>query len=979
MNSLEEEKCGVRWAELNKESVLQIEKCKKDIPLMKEKITTLSSEVALCRRRHEPVDSNTNCSHQLTKTFADRRPSLTLVVVDMPKVDPLGETTASLILNQEAAAGGTSSASIIRQGATAFARTWQSGASGPREEVDEQLQVAHEGAAGAPQKMTDELDLMSQKLRRELGGKPAASSGAAGLRIHAPASTGTGFTLAGAAEDETEPQDTSSSTPEDENTARLQRMEGSEHLGSLLENVAAGPGSSQGNASTKNKRSKQIIDTYRKNFPKEFSEKSKKTIQRLEGLIRNSEQVFQNSMDEIHDALADTGFGSSANKAGTVAGHGEDVHGQQRVADMRVLISMMDQHDGGGGEEHRGGAGEGAERNENSQSFSTTAEEEQELKTRQVQLSLPHHRKDPAKNWSPIDRMLFIKKKATRNGGNGGSYNRLQPLPPEMEITAAATFTNTYSGPGLLHQINGGNQQQQNQQPRTWRSVGVQTVNNQSKEEQKRWQLEELLSEQARSITSLEQAREKEVHLLEEELREQREKFEKKGVEYEEQAAIQQNTIDAVKQMLQQVVREKEQERGKFEREQAEEKERHSTELRYRILQHEEVVRKIALERDKMIGLKQQAEEERDRVMVSLETEQALLLARVETLQQQMEEKKKRGGAGGASSGNMITSSTTSTTSNTASESKIPAAVQDKLRMINERQQQGQEKLVFAAFSQPMTNMQANERGGQSADQAPGLVIACAGTTTSPKKNRGGGGGGTVNPAERGAPLLEMSRGTRGLPKERAGRGGEQSKSSAAGGGGNPFNKVGQHFYNDGKTDEAMKKAASATSGMLEVNTNAAPAAAAEEAAAGRSNKTGASKAPSGDIEVHTAEDELTASSPAKTEFAAGGPHNYSNKQPPAPVAEAVQKQARGEKFRPDATTSSQMGMGGASVSSYTKFGGGVDSALRQKGGVSCSDDLLKEFSAPNPAANLEAMLTSEMKTLPKPPVRGGRSTRGKA
>eukprot|EP00391_Amoebophrya_sp_Ameob2_P010363 CAMPEP_0178987576 /NCGR_PEP_ID=MMETSP0795-20121207/3337_1 /TAXON_ID=88552 /ORGANISM="Amoebophrya sp., Strain Ameob2" /LENGTH=726 /DNA_ID=CAMNT_0020678765 /DNA_START=53 /DNA_END=2233 /DNA_ORIENTATION=+ len=47
MNSLEEEKCGVRWAELNKESVLQIEKCKKDIPLMKEKITTLSSEVAV--------------------------------------------------------------------------------------------------------------------------------------------------------------------------------------------------------------------------------------------------------------------------------------------------------------------------------------------------------------------------------------------------------------------------------------------------------------------------------------------------------------------------------------------------------------------------------------------------------------------------------------------------------------------------------------------------------------------------------------------------------------------------------------------------------------------------------------------------------------------------------------------------------------------------------------------------------------------
>ncbi|CAD7937032.1 unnamed protein product [Amoebophrya sp. A25] len=47
MNNLEQQKCGARWAELNKESVAQIEKCKIEVPSLKEKVRTLKSEVAV--------------------------------------------------------------------------------------------------------------------------------------------------------------------------------------------------------------------------------------------------------------------------------------------------------------------------------------------------------------------------------------------------------------------------------------------------------------------------------------------------------------------------------------------------------------------------------------------------------------------------------------------------------------------------------------------------------------------------------------------------------------------------------------------------------------------------------------------------------------------------------------------------------------------------------------------------------------------
>ncbi|CAD7942404.1 unnamed protein product [Amoebophrya sp. A120] len=49
MNSMEQQKCGERWAELNKESVAQIEKCKQEIPMLREKVTTLSSEKAVLK------------------------------------------------------------------------------------------------------------------------------------------------------------------------------------------------------------------------------------------------------------------------------------------------------------------------------------------------------------------------------------------------------------------------------------------------------------------------------------------------------------------------------------------------------------------------------------------------------------------------------------------------------------------------------------------------------------------------------------------------------------------------------------------------------------------------------------------------------------------------------------------------------------------------------------------------------------------
>ncbi|CAD7942402.1 unnamed protein product [Amoebophrya sp. A120] len=639
-----------------------------------------------------------NNSHLTTrnKTTKQKPPvRLANLVVDMPKVDPLAETTASLVLNQAEA----------ERTRTTQGDQWQDGdikndtlphdpedllleegESRCRVEGDEQCRNKHLAASGghgagfqmasgtfAPSSTALVLEMANDMHPGSLLDEDATSATTAGVRKNektksipgkhqvTPDLAAVGSSLGGSY--------SSSASQEElgplplENDKQIQGLhKESAATGSRRGSAASGTNHYiQGNKNGHHvqheeqstagaggaNRKQKFLDTYRKNFPKEFTEKSKRTIRRLDKLIQNSDRVFQNTMEEITDAmLSETMTSTLHNSSFIKDGLGvESSSSAEHAAGAAAIVS------GSGGADTVDDVEEDVEASESTtvaavdggltsaSSSSNSASldehvltqrqkvEQQKIKTAHMQKALPHHRRDPTSNWSPIDRMLFIKKQKHQR-----QQSRLEPIPSdekdEIKMMGSTLVGTTGLGGGSQEVPTG------EQQLRTWKSVGVQTLATGTAEDRKRLQLEELLAEQARTVTSLESARQG----AEDALRQQEASWAQQAATYQEQATIQQNTIDTVKHMLQQVMREHEQERAKLEKECAEERAKH----RDAVLRHQTAVKELTQERDNVLNLKAQAEEERDRVMVSLETEQALLLARVETLQQQMRDRNKR-------------------------------------------------------------------------------------------------------------------------------------------------------------------------------------------------------------------------------------------------------------------------------------------------------------------------------------------------
>ncbi|CAD7937034.1 unnamed protein product, partial [Amoebophrya sp. A25] len=259
--------------------------------------------------------------------------------------------------------------------------------------------------------------------------------------------------------------------------------------------------------------------------------------------------------------------------------------------------------------------------------------------------ALPSHRKDPAKNWSPIDRILLIKK--TQAAGR----NKLQTLSEsqvEWDANTIAAQAASSAGPpasSYYHDIRTSPHLHTTPAAvadRTWRSCAVQTTVTSEMQEKKRQQLEDLLVEESRKLSEAEANSERERASFASSMAEQQRTWEAQEAEYGEQAGIQQQAIETLQKLMQNLMVDSARARTEMEQLREAEREKHAAEMRERILEHEEVVKKLSADKEELLRAKTQAEDERDSMMVSLETEQALLLARVETLQMEMEEKRRQ-------------------------------------------------------------------------------------------------------------------------------------------------------------------------------------------------------------------------------------------------------------------------------------------------------------------------------------------------